>query len=83
MKLHVTHLTPRVLWWLLDFWKNFLSLAKRNSILGALAQMSLKDRLESSTFGLTMLLFVCILFYELRIYGMHAHARMRARAHML
>jgi hypothetical protein len=58
--LHVTRLTPRILWWLLDFWK---ICAFQNSVLDALAQMSLKDRLESFPFGLTMLFFVCILFY--------------------
>jgi len=26
--LHIAHLTPRILWWLLDFWKICASLAK-------------------------------------------------------
>jgi hypothetical protein len=78
--LRVTHLTPIILWWLLDFWKICASLAKRNSILCALAQMSLKDSLEFFSFGLTMLLFVGILFYGLRTCGMHAHVQKCAHA---
>ena len=86
--LHVTHLTPRILWWLLEFWKICASLAKRNSILGALAQMSLKDRLESFNHAVICVYFsmnwgymLCMRMSRHTCTHTHAHTHTHTHTH--